>query len=210
MKPERVTAILTAAGRSSRMCTPKALLDWGGIPLIQHQAEILRRAGLGEIIVVLGDAAAAIEDTVTWPREVLRIKNPRVDLGRAESLRLGFDALRGQPDALLVVGVDQPLRLDTVIELIRAFSPERDAFAQPCFSGRRSHPVLFAVQLLPELKQINEETQGLRAVTHRHAAGRLDVSMDGEPTPEFNTPEEYQRALERLASEKRTSGRQSP
>lgn len=206
MNPERVAAILTAAGRSTRMGYTKALLDWGGKPLLQHQVELLAGAGIGEIVVVLGDEAERLEAAIPWSERVRRIRNPRVDLGRSESLKLGFEAIQGQPDALLVVGADQPLRANVLSRLLEAFDPNRNTFAQPCFSGNRSHPVLFAGHLLPELKRIEEETQGLRAVTHRHASGRLEVGMEGKPTPEFNTPEEYQAAINGT----RTSDRQSP
>lgn len=206
MNPEGVAAILTAAGRSTRMGYNKALLDWGGIPLLQHQVELLAGSGVGEIVVVLGDEAERIEAAIRWPVRIRRIRNPRVDRGRTESLKLGFEAIQGQPDALLVVGADQPLRADVLSRLLEAFEPTRNTFAQPSFCGVRSHPVLFAGHLLPEIKRIEEETQGLRAVTHRHAAGRLEVGMEGKPTPEFNTPEEYQEAINGT----RISDRQSP
>ena len=48
------TAILTAAGYSSRMGNMKALLPWHGTSLILHQISILRSAGCEEIVVVVG------------------------------------------------------------------------------------------------------------------------------------------------------------
>ena len=38
---ERIGALLLAAGASSRMGSPKALLPWDGRPLIRHQLAIL-------------------------------------------------------------------------------------------------------------------------------------------------------------------------
>ena len=58
-------AILLAAGESTRMGRPKALLRWGGSRahssaplLIDYQIEELRAAGVDDIVVVLGHAAA--------------------------------------------------------------------------------------------------------------------------------------------------------
>lgn len=195
MNPEGVAAILTAAGASTRMGESKALLDWGELPLLQHQVEVLLQAGLGDIVVVLGDEAPRIEAAVRWPARVRRIRNSRVDRGRSESLRLGFEALQDQPEAILVVAVDQPLSGDVLSKLLAAFDPERESFAQPSFSGLRSHPVLFAGRLLAELQRIDEATRGLRAVTRRHASERLDVTLEGVPSPEFNTPAEYRAAI---------------
>ena len=49
-----ISGILLAAGMSTRMGEPKALLDWGGEPLARYQIRQLREAGADEVIVVLG------------------------------------------------------------------------------------------------------------------------------------------------------------
>ena len=38
---ERLAAIVLAAGESTRMGQPKALLPWGGVPLVRHQVDLL-------------------------------------------------------------------------------------------------------------------------------------------------------------------------
>ena len=45
--------ILLAAGMSSRMGKPKAMLDWFGEPLINYQINQLKEGGADEIVVVL-------------------------------------------------------------------------------------------------------------------------------------------------------------
>ena len=52
--------------------------------------------------------------------------------------------------------------------------------------------------LLPELREVSEATQGLRAVIARHAAEVRDVPFDS-PTVllDLNTPADYQRAIAR-------------
>ncbi|MYK25863.1 MAG: NTP transferase domain-containing protein, partial [Dehalococcoidia bacterium] len=49
-----ISSILLAAGMSTRMGQPKALLDWGGEPLICYQIRQLQEAGVDEVVVVLG------------------------------------------------------------------------------------------------------------------------------------------------------------
>jgi CTP:molybdopterin cytidylyltransferase MocA len=59
------SAILLAAGESTRMGQPKALLPWGDVTLIEYQVRELRAAGVDDVVVVLGHAAA--RDVVRGP-----------------------------------------------------------------------------------------------------------------------------------------------
>ncbi|MBK7725004.1 MAG: NTP transferase domain-containing protein [Dehalococcoidia bacterium] len=52
-----ISGIILAAGTSTRMGRPKALLDWGGQPLVCYQVRQLQEAGCDEVIVVLGHKA---------------------------------------------------------------------------------------------------------------------------------------------------------
>ena len=67
----------------------------------------------------------------------------------------------------------------------------------PTHGGKGGHPVLISAELLPELAEIEEESQGLKAVMRRHADTTERFELD-DPTVlwDLNTPEEYQKALE--------------
>ena len=56
--------------------------------------------------------------------------------------------------------------------------------------------------LLPELADVTEESEGMKAVMRRHAAQthRLELG-DPELLLDLNTPEDYQRALARTDTE---------
>ena len=60
---------------------------------------------------------------------------------------------------------------------------------QPSFGGRSGHPVVLASALLDELAAVREETEGLRAVLHRHPPRLL--AMEDEPLVriDLDTPE---------------------
>lgn len=189
MNPGDVVAILTAAGRSSRMGRPKALLDWGGRPLIQHQVEAL--AGLREVVVVLGHDAPAIRPFVPGGPTVRVVENPDYHLGRSSSLLAGFRTLRGTPAGVLVVAVDQPIAPTALAELLHAHRPG-SPIAQPAFRGQRGHPVLFRGDLLPELLAIGDAPEGLRSVVARHREARQEVPVrDPDVLLDLNAPADY-------------------
>ena len=55
------TAVVLAAGAASRFGGGKLLATIGGRPVLQHVLDALADAGVGEVVVVLGDDAEAIE-----------------------------------------------------------------------------------------------------------------------------------------------------
>ena len=60
MHPERIAALILAAGRSSRMGGFKPLLDLGGRTVLETLVETYRAAGLGDLLVVLGHRAEEV------------------------------------------------------------------------------------------------------------------------------------------------------
>ena len=100
------SAILLAAGESSRMGRAKALLDWGGVPLIEYQARELAAAGVDDIVIVLGHDAEAVRSSV--PAGARVVVNEEYRLGRASSLRAGASALADDAGPIVVLSVDQP------------------------------------------------------------------------------------------------------
>ena len=50
----KIHALILSAGLSSRMGSPKALLDWHGKKLIDYQIETFHDLGIDKVSVVLG------------------------------------------------------------------------------------------------------------------------------------------------------------
>ena len=63
----RVAAVILAAGSSRRLGRPKQLIHLDGKPLLQHVIDAAQRAGVGEIVVVLGHAAERIRGATALP-----------------------------------------------------------------------------------------------------------------------------------------------
>jgi molybdenum cofactor cytidylyltransferase len=60
------------------------------------------------------------------------------------------------------------------------------------FNGRKGHPVLFSTQLLPQLRAVTEETQGLKHVIRNFEDDSVLVDMeDSAILYNFNTPSDY-------------------
>ena len=65
----------------------------------------------------------------------------------------------------------------------------------PTFEEKRGHPPVLDGSLLPELREVNEATQGLRAVIARHEADVTELAFEtASVLLDLNQPQDYQRA----------------
>ena len=186
---KRLAAIVLAAGESTRMGQPKALLPWGGVPLVRHQVDLLAaQPAVDQLIVVVGALVDEVQATLdSTPARV--VTNPRFREGRATSLAAGARALKGRPTSVLVVSVDQPLAPELLDPLVTAWQAEPDALLRPTFAGRSGHPLIVPADVAPELEQVTEATQGLRAVVTRHRHRLRSVPVESElAVLNLNTP----------------------
>jgi molybdenum cofactor cytidylyltransferase len=195
----QVAAILLAAGESRRMGfprirrTPKPLLEWQGNTLIGYQIAQLHEAGVDDVIAVLGHRAEDVLPLVTGAG-ARAVVNESYREGRASSLRAGAAAAEGA-DTVVVLSVDQPRPAAVTRRLL---SEHASGITVPTHGGRRGHPVVLDGAFLPELREVSEATQGLRAVIARHAAEVREVPFDTQDVLlDINTPEDYERAIAR-------------
>ncbi len=132
--------IVLAAGASSRMGQPKALLEIDGKPLIQHLVERLETQGLEPVIIT--NAEISVDVLLALPERTVVI-NPNPDAGRTGSLQCGLKQIldtKGGERAfrLLVVPVDRPGFSDATLQLMM----EKECCACPAKDGRGGHPLL--------------------------------------------------------------------
>lgn len=188
-----ISSIVLAAGTSSRMGgNPKALLDWGGQPLIAYQVEQLREAGADEVIVVLGHRGDEIHRKIArLPCRVML--NTRYFAGRAGSLRIGAKAVNRDAERIVVVNVDQPRPADLTRRLLEAHDAT-SAATRPAFEGRHGHPVVVSGWLRNEMLSASDEDDGLRGILHRYPDRLAELAAGAECLLDINTPEEYERA----------------
>ena len=106
-----VSAILTAAGESTRMGSPKPLLSWKGTTLVEYQVRCLLDAGCSEVVVVLGHAAEMVEPHVVG-EHVRHVLNPLYRQGKTTSIKAGLGVVSDDADGILLLAVDQPRTAD--------------------------------------------------------------------------------------------------
>ena len=193
-----VGAILLAAGESSRMGQLKALLPWRNTTLLEHQLRALLDGGVQQVVVVVGHDADRLKPIIEAVEGASWTLNNDYLQGKTTSLKAGVAALAGQPISdVLLLNVDQPRNADTVRRLLERHQASSFRITIPTHGGKGGHPILIAAELFPELAEIEEESQGLKAVVRRHAEATERYELD-DPSVllDLNTPEQYQKALD--------------
>ena len=193
-----VGAILLAAGESSRMGQLKALLPWRNTTLLEHQLRSLLDGGVQLVVVVVGHDADRLKPIIEAVEGASWTLNNDYLQGKTTSLKAGVAALAGQPISdVLLLNVDQPRNADTVRRLLERHQASSFRITIPTHGGKGGHPILIAAELFPELAEIEEESQGLKAVVRRHAEATERYELD-DPSVllDLNTPEQYKKALD--------------
>lgn len=194
-----ISSIVLAAGLSTRMGEPKALLDWGGEPLIAYQVRQLLEAGVDEVVVVLGYRADEISREIRHlPLRIML--NPRFQMGRAGSLRIGAKAVNRDAETIVISNVDQPRSAEFIKALLDAHAKGTSVATQPVYEGHGGHPVVVSGNLRAELLAASDDTDGLRGVLEAHQGEIQDVPSDASALVDINTPQDYEDARPRAAS----------
>ena len=130
-------AIILAAGASTRLGRPKALVEWNGVTLIELAVRQLQEAGVNDIVIVTRSELAV--DLLSFASGCQIAINPNPEAGRNSSIQVGILSLMKEsgrtPQRVLIVPVDRcGWQIDTVKRLL-----EQNQSSTPEPAG---HPVL--------------------------------------------------------------------
>jgi len=174
----RVTAVVLAAGRSTRFGpSNKLLADLDGAPVIRRTVAAVKDSGVASVIVVTGHMADEIRQALDG-LDVAFVDNPSYRDGLSTSLKAGLAALPRGIDGVLVALGDMPgVTGEDIDRLIAGFAPkEGRSILVPTFQGKRGNPVLFAADLVPELVEV-EGDAGAKHVIGRHGDEVTEVEI---------------------------------
>lgn len=191
-----ISAMVLAAGKSTRMGRQKLLLPIGEGTVISQIVDEVLASPVDDVLVVVRGDREAIEQALEG-RTVRFVENPDIDGDMLSSVRCGLKAM-GQPDGILVVLGDQPrISRHVVAALIRALGDDGDRIVVPVYQGKRGHPLLFSAAYRQEILE-SYDGVGLRGLMMAHADSVCEVEVDSPAVLEnMNVPPDYERIRQR-------------
>jgi molybdenum cofactor guanylyltransferase len=204
--------VVLAGGRSSRMGTPKAALEWHGSTLLRRTVGILARATDGPVVVV----RAAGQDLPDLPARTIVVEDPAQGKGPVQGIAAGLAALSGQAEAAFISSTDMPFLhpafVRRVLSVVLADGvdvclPVARGYPQPLAAAYRTNLAETAARLVKEDRLrpafLFEECVVRRlddaALTADPVLAALDPELDS--LVNVNEPADYQAARARPAPE---------
>jgi molybdenum cofactor cytidylyltransferase len=204
MNPDRSTfrfsAVVLAAGQSARMGgANKLLLPFGDEPLVRRTVRTVLAAGVQEAVVVTGWQGREVTRAVL-DLPVAVQPNLLYEEGQMRSVAAGVAALTQATDAILVCPGDLPLlRTEDIHQLMDVYLSHPDSsIVIPRFAGARGNPIVFAASYAPEVAA-GRRLIGCRKLAQQYPEETCwHEAAHDRFTTDCDTPEDYQRVLERL------------
>jgi len=194
-----ITHLLLAAGGSNRMGTPKQLLPWGNITLIEHQINTLLETG-HNVVVVLGAYANDILPIIKKLPVTICINN-NWENGMGASIAFGTEMISNKfhdASGVLISLIDQPLVTTLHFQkMISSFQPlKKMIIVSQSSSGWKGAPVLFDAGYLEVLKTLKLD-EGAKKIMQQESENIQSVNADNLLT-DIDTPESYQKMIQTL------------
>lgn len=186
-----IWAIVLAAGESRRMGSPKMILPYKGMTIIEKVLENVLASDVEKVVTVLGSNKDEVLKVIEkFP--VLHCINSNYKNGMLSSVKCGFEFLPADFRAALVFLGDQPMAETAVInKMIKAYNESGKGILVPVFENKRGHPLLADKKYLDEIINL-DDPEGLKGLLRRHPDDLLEVVTE---TPsvlmDIDTREDY-------------------
>jgi CTP:molybdopterin cytidylyltransferase MocA len=155
----KVAALIPAAGFSSRMGAPKALLRMAdGRTFAGYLTQKYLLAGCNPVILVI---QPGIEIPDLNSHQVTIVRNPQPELGRSHSIHLGIEKVPHNC-ACFLHNIDSPYLSEDLLKKL-SDCEEESSYCVPVYESRGGHPVLLGKKIVKTLRN-NQTTDDFRMI----------------------------------------------
>jgi len=176
-RARRPSALVLAAGASTRFRGAKQLARLRGEPLVARAVEAIPPSRVGEVVVVVGHESAAVAKAL-GRRRVRLVENPDYRRGMASSIAKGVAALESGSPGVLLLLADQPFvsrgLVGRVLEAFEEGGGERLVAAD--YGGFVAPPAAFPRAYFGDLSGLRGD-RGARSILDANASSLVRVRV---------------------------------
>ena len=192
-----VAGVVLAAGRSTRLGTPKQVLPFGETTVLGATVDAARACGFGQVIVTLGDSAETVLGQVPLDDAVVTIVDDD-GAGSAGSLRAALARVDPFVRGVVLMLGDQPGVTPEIVE--RLVAHEGSHLIALCqYTDGLGHPFWFSRSAFGDLSRLH----GDKAVWKLIHSGKVEycsVPIDGCVPLDVDTWDDYRKLLASVES----------
>jgi len=197
-----LSAVVLAAGESSRMGTPKQILPWGDKTILETVISKLFNCRYidDQILVVLGgNFEKVIPIFSNYNDHRLKIiRNRNYKEGMLTSVWSGLNSLNNSSEYILLTLGDMPLiNIETFNELAAFAINNETTILVPIYQRKWGHPVIVHKSQIPDIYQLSGPG-GLRTLLNKHPERVTQYEVNDEGvTIDLDNIEEYNKYLKK-------------
>ena len=190
-----ITAVVLAAGASTRMGRHKLLLPLGDEPIVRRTVRQVGEAGADDVLVIVGYAHAEVLNALEG-LECRHAINQDYATGMGSSFRTAVAEL-GTARAALFALADQPfVRTADYRQLLDTYREQGGGIVCARYGEVTAPPHVFDREFFAELAVLEH---GARPVLQRHRYRMVRVPLPPDLLLDIDTPEDYERAKARVS-----------
>ena len=186
----KISALILAAGKGSRIGTPKLMLEVNDKSFVNVITDKVKNAGIEDIYCTVS------EDTFEWAKKNIEhckiVVNPEPEKGMISSVYYGMKQIH-DVDYIMIIPVDHPfVEYDTYKILLLESERKADTIIKPRYKGKSGHPVIVPYDLVKDIdgEKLND---GLDRIIKNSAFNRIFVDVnDIGVLKNVNTKEDLQ------------------
>jgi len=191
-----ISAVVLAAGASTRMGRNKLLLPLGDEPIVRRTVRQVLEAGFDDVLVVAGfeheRTLAALEGLA-----IRHAVNEAFATGMGSSFQTAVAELGDTEAAMFTLG-DQPFVTAAHYRLLpEAYRTHPCGIVCVKYGAVTAPPHLFDRELFPELAAL---VHGARSVLDRHRDRTTVLQFPEDLLMDIDTPEDYELAVARISA----------
>jgi molybdenum cofactor cytidylyltransferase len=198
----QLSALIPAAGMSTRFEQHKPLLKLGSHTLIEKVILLFRQSGIEDIIVVTGHNNEMIEPLIRQAG-AKAVFNQNFKTGMLSSIQTGVRALSPRSAGFFLLPADIPLvRPATIHALMSSFDDISDDLITsgkiiiPQFDGEAGHPPLIPARLISEILSLGADSN-LGDLISRQKQKKIVQVQDRAILMDADTQPDYERLQEK-------------